>query len=648
MFGLQGTVRFFLFSFLVFNFSIFPGGKGGDGDKKDTVKVDLPPPDQRPYTLPDFFWGLGRAVNPWGGNPFTRAGKRISDTAEYLGSSSIGGGLKATWQNLGTRGLMSLGHRLTGSEALLLKMLERDARKAEAKKDNPGLFKKIGSDIVQGAFHGAGKGAKKKADSVAKIQDDIINSKENIYEKPAKVMERLVKDSPFLVAALKKNFRKVYARFCYYAKHPSELLYKKEPRLLIAWLAGATCLIMSMGLAPKIIFRQIEKSLDQPKLIFKTDRIREMGPAKLILPMATTMAFMVWRMIGAGRGYVLDKDLAGRIESANKLDVSADGEQLSPLEQRLKKHGAAVDFFAGAAMGTGVFCAAFFVQKMLLQIYDGMRKEPQLSLARDFIAPDEETEQSISGYINRVKAWKASGQRCNDLILLHGPKGTGKTEFSKMLASHLGYGWAVINSGSVSSTKDVSGELLKLIEWAFKKDVVLIFDECGDYLGPKAEDSSAGRIFKNTFCQLCGTAKARPMIIMIDNDATNLDGRIIDRGGRISFKQELNAPMGAAATRMLEKLLMRKFAEIRQGKRQLSLKFDSELYEGLEPLMESLVGLQVRVPIRDLESWAHEIIRETLCRDQRIVDGEVIRVAYKNFMASRNMSVSGQTTAEIG
>jgi SpoVK/Ycf46/Vps4 family AAA+-type ATPase len=143
-------------------------------------------------------------------------------------------------------------------------------------------------------------------------------------------------------------------------------------------------------------------------------------------------------------------------------------------------------------------------------------------------------------------------------ILIHGPPGTGKTEFARMLGAAAGLALYGVGEADDDGDEPTRWERVSALQLAQRVmapggGAVLLFDEMEDLIGdarPSPGDWVAGRQGSKVFVNRLLESNAVP-VIWTTNALGNVDGAILRR---MSFVLKLDLPSPGAARQMLGRI----------------------------------------------------------------------------------------------
>ncbi|MGN6819646.1 MAG: AAA family ATPase [Sphingomonas sp.] len=182
----------------------------------------------------------------------------------------------------------------------------------------------------------------------------------------------------------------------------------------------------------------------------------------------------------------------------------------------------------------------------------GARQRAMLPL--DAFPQAEHCAGLLVGLLRGAAATRAPGVN----ILIHGPPGTGKTEFARSLAAAAGTALFAVGEhdfdGEEPSREDRVGSLnLGQRAFAARGNTVLLFDEFEDMIGdaaPSAGDFMRGRQGSKVFVNRMLETNRLP-VIWTSNAIDNVDPAILRR---MSFVLHMKQPSGRAARQVLARI----------------------------------------------------------------------------------------------
>jgi SpoVK/Ycf46/Vps4 family AAA+-type ATPase len=175
------------------------------------------------------------------------------------------------------------------------------------------------------------------------------------------------------------------------------------------------------------------------------------------------------------------------------------------------------------------------------------------------LALDDFVHVADTDFLVRLLAGACQAQAAGINILIHGPPGTGKTEFARTVADAAGLvlygvGEADDDGDEPERAERVSALMLAQRVLATNRNAVLLFDEMEDLIGdakPSFGDWMAGRQGSKVYVNRLLEKNAVP-VIWTTNSLGNVDAAILRR---MSFVLKFDLPSPATARRMMTRVM---------------------------------------------------------------------------------------------
>lgn len=197
-------------------------------------------------------------------------------------------------------------------------------------------------------------------------------------------------------------------------------------------------------------------------------------------------------------------------------------------------------------------------------------------------------------------------------LLLHGPPGTGKTMFGRVLAYESGMDYAVMTGGDVGPLgKDAVTELHKMFDWArtSRNGLVVFIDEAEAFLRRRDKDviSEDMRAALNAFLYNTGTETNKFMLVLASNQPQLLDTAVVDR---LDSSIYFGLPGKDERLRMLNTFWKQRVEDY-DLRKKVGL-HESLDVEGLQPILEEVAAMSEGLSGRSLMQFANAVQSEIL------------------------------------